>query len=86
MEHRKQHPLENEARIISDPNVLGGEPVIRGTRVPVSLILNLIAHDYTFARIVQAYPHITIDDVKAAIRYAEIQIGNQRTPSLIGQM
>jgi uncharacterized protein (DUF433 family) len=82
MDQRKSVHADNETRVISDPTVLGGQPVIRGTRVPVSLILNLLAHDYTIDRIVQAYPHLTVDSVKAAIRYAEVQVSSQPTPTL----
>ena len=53
-----------------DPEVLVGKPVITGTRIPVSLVLNLLAHDYTFDRIVEAYPILTADDIRAAIAYA----------------
>ena len=44
-----------------------GKPVVRGTRVPVSLILNLIAHGYTFERVVEEYPVLSEADVRAAI-------------------
>ena len=45
-----------EKLITVDPNVLVGKPVIRGTRIPVHLVLNLLAHSYDFARIIEAYP------------------------------
>ena len=60
----------NEARITINPNILVGKPVITGTRVPVYLILNLIAHGYDFDRIVEEYPNLTHEDVKAALLYA----------------
>ena len=56
-------------RIVVDPEILAGKPAIRGIRIPVTLILNLLAHDYTLDRIVQAYPVLTVEDVKAAISY-----------------
>lgn len=60
----------NRERIVRDPAILVGKPVIKGTRISVSLILNLLAHDYTFARIVEDYPQLTEDDIRAAITYA----------------
>lgn len=58
-------------RIVIDPKVLLGKPVIKGTRIPVSLVLNLLAHGYDFERIIQAYPILSREDIQAAIRYAE---------------
>lgn len=57
-------------RVRVDPDVLVGKPVVTGTRIPVSLVLNLLAHDYAFDRIVEAYPILTADDIRAAIAYA----------------
>jgi len=45
--------------------------VIKGTRIPVYLILNLLTHGYTQERIVKAYPQLTKKDIKAALEYAE---------------
>jgi uncharacterized protein (DUF433 family) len=61
-------------RVTVDPAVLAGQPVIRGTRIPVYLILNLLGHGYSFDRIVQAYPELTVADAKAALRYSESRL------------
>ena len=58
-------------KIIVDPEILAGKPVIAGTRIPVYLILNLLAHGYDFDRIIKAYPILTKADVKTAIEYSE---------------
>ena len=62
------------SRIVTDPSILAGKPVVAGTRIPVSLILNLLAHGYDVQRVVQAYPTLTADDVKAALLYAAAQL------------
>jgi len=54
-----------------NPQTLVGKPVIKGTRIPVYLILNLVAHGYDFERVIQAYPELTKEDIKAALEYAE---------------
>lgn len=59
-----------EERIIIDPKILAGKPVIRGTRIPVYLVLNLLAKGKTKKEIIQDYPELTEDDVAAAINYA----------------
>ncbi|MBI4135553.1 DUF433 domain-containing protein [Candidatus Uhrbacteria bacterium] len=69
MEHTKQAAIE---RIETNPNILLGKPVIKGTRIPVSLVLNLLAHGYTTKRVVEAYPQLTLEDVRAAIEYAAV--------------
>jgi uncharacterized protein (DUF433 family) len=70
-------------RIVVDPEILAGKPAIRGTRIPVTLILNLLAHGYTFDRIVQAYPVLTVEDVKAAVAHAESHLRRPMVPSRI---
>ena len=52
------------ARIASNPKILGGKPVIRGTRIPVSLILNFVANGMVFREILQEYPQLSEDDLK----------------------
>ncbi len=56
-------------RIVVDSHILVGKPVIAGTRIPVSLILNLLGNGYSFDRIIEAYPVLTKEDLKAALRY-----------------
>lgn len=58
-------------KIIVDPKILAGKPVIKGTRIPVYLILNLLANGYNFDKIIEAYPRLNKQDIEAAIRYSE---------------
>lgn len=74
--------MTHQEHIEARHDVLGGKPVVRGTRVPVSLILNLLANGYTVARIVEAYPVLTTDDVLAAVEYAEHVISRERVIDL----
>lgn len=57
-------------RITFDPNVMAGKACIRGLRVTVSLVLNLVANGMTAEQIVGAYPYLEIEDVHQALRYA----------------
>jgi len=54
-----------------NPQILVGKAIIKGTRIPVYLILNLVAHGYSFERIIQAYPELTKGNIRAALEYAE---------------
>lgn len=62
---------EIEARIVRDPGILVGKPVVRGTRIPVSLILNYIEHGRTVEELIDDYPVLTKEDVEAAVAYAK---------------
>jgi uncharacterized protein (DUF433 family) len=56
-------------RISIDPNVCFGKPCIRGTRIWVSLILDFLASGETAEQILEEYPHLTAEDIRAAIAY-----------------
>jgi len=60
--------------IVIDQKILAGKPIIKGTRIPVVLILNLLENGYTIGRILTAYPNLTKKDVLAAIDYAKKRI------------
>ncbi|MCK5561374.1 MAG: DUF433 domain-containing protein [Thermoplasmata archaeon] len=57
-------------RIEVNPDILSGKAVIRGTRIPVYLILELLSADYDFNKIIKTYPSLTKQDIEAAIAYA----------------
>jgi len=56
-------------RIEVNPKILAGKPVIKGTRIPVYLILELLAAGYNFKRIMKAYPALKEEDIRAAVEY-----------------
>jgi uncharacterized protein (DUF433 family) len=58
-------------RIVVDPRIMVGKPVIRGTRIPVDTIIHRIAQGGTIKELLEDYPKITRLDVKAALEYAE---------------
>lgn len=57
-------------RITHDPNVMGGRACVRGMRIPVGLIVNLVANGMSTAEIQSEYPDIEDDDVRQALQYA----------------
>ncbi|GMV95223.1 MAG: hypothetical protein AMXMBFR82_50010 [Candidatus Hydrogenedentota bacterium] len=59
-----------EDRIIIDPNILVGKPVVRGTRLSVEFIVSLLAEGWTEHQILENYPGLTHDDIIACLRYA----------------
>ena len=61
---------ESFDRITFDSAIMGGRACIRGTRIPVSVIVSQIAHGATFEEVLAEYPDLERDDVKQAIEYA----------------
>jgi uncharacterized protein (DUF433 family) len=57
-------------RIAVDPKVLTGKPVVRGTRISVELVVDLLAAGWSHEQILTSYPHLTEEDVRACLRYA----------------
>lgn len=62
--------MDWRARIVADPNVLVGKPVIKGTRISVELVMDLLAAGYTPEQIRQQYDHLTPEDIQACLAYA----------------
>jgi uncharacterized protein (DUF433 family) len=57
-------------RVVSNPKVMLGKPVIKGTRLPVALIVEKVAYGATLGDLRLDYPFLTEDDVRAALLYA----------------
>ncbi len=58
-------------RIAVDPGILGGKPCVRGTRIPVTMVLELIEDGLTFQQVIEEYyPQLTDEDIKACLQYA----------------
>jgi len=56
--------------ITADPRVLAGKPIIKGTRIAVEFILELLANGWTFEDILKNYPQLKREDLAAALKYA----------------
>lgn len=57
-------------RITFEPEIMRGQACIRGMRIPVSLVVNLIAHGKTAADIIDEYPDLTPEDISQSLEYA----------------
>jgi uncharacterized protein (DUF433 family) len=57
-------------RITVDPRVLVGKPVVKGTRVAVELVVDLLAQGWTQEQILDSYPNLTAEDIRACLAYA----------------
>jgi len=64
-------------RITYNPNILGGKPIIRGTRISVQFILELLGAGMSTSEIIEEYPHLKRDDILAAASYAANTVANE---------
>lgn len=68
--------------IVTDPKILGGKPVIKGTRISVGFVLKLISSGWDMGKILENYPHLTREGITAAIEYASEVVEGERTFNL----
>jgi len=71
-----------KSRIELDPKVCNGKPVIRGTRIPVSVILEQVAEGVSWDQLLADYPEIEKEDIQAALIYARESIDNAEIKEL----
>jgi uncharacterized protein (DUF433 family) len=76
----RERPLNNRVEINVD--VMQGKPVIRGTRIPVEILLRKLAEGATTADLIDAYPRLAPDDIRAALDYAADTIAHEMTLAL----
>ncbi len=59
-----------QEHIIIDPEILAGKPIVKGTRLAVEFIIELLANGWSEANILKNYPGLTLEDIKACLAYA----------------
>ena len=67
-------------RITFDPQVMGGRACIRGMRIPVSLVVKLVANGMTLEQILHEYPDLETDDIYQALQYAADLVDEELHP------
>ena len=65
------------SRIHIDPSIMMGKPVVRGTRITVELLLRKLAEGASEADILRDYPHITTEDIRAAVAYGAASVAHE---------
>ena len=70
--------LTDHDRIVQDPDIMVGKPVVRGTRIPVEVVIGKLAENPDLDDLFAAYPRLTLDDVKACLTYANALVGKTR--------
>ena len=64
-------------QVTAHPDILGGKPIIAGTRISVELILGLLANGVTQREIIKEYPSLTKESIKAALEFAQAAVKNE---------
>jgi len=70
-------------RISIDPQICHGKPCIKGTRIPVFVILDALAAGMTHQEIIEEYPPVTEEDIQAALFYASLVTQQEEVPLLM---
>ena len=75
----KTHHENTTERIVQIPGILGGKPVIKGTRIPVDLILERLTVDLDLKTLFEDYPELTEADIKACIAFAKELVDDEES-------
>jgi uncharacterized protein (DUF433 family) len=70
--------LDPDARIVLDPAILSGKPIVRGTRISVAHVVGLLAQGWTASTILDQHPTLSQDDIAACLAYAHRLLESER--------
>jgi uncharacterized protein (DUF433 family) len=70
--------MEWQEHIVVDPKVLVGKPIIKGTRIAVEFVVDLLARGWTVEEILKEYDHLTREDIRACLAYASELLRTER--------
>lgn len=70
--------MEWNDRIVMDPGVLTGKPIIKGTRISVELVIDLLARGWSHEQVIEQYDHVTREDIQACLAYASAMLKSEK--------
>jgi uncharacterized protein (DUF433 family) len=70
--------MDWQYRITLDPNVLVGKPVVKGTRIAVEFVIDLLGRGWTVEQVLEEYDHLTAADIQACLSYASDVLKSER--------
>jgi len=70
--------MDWETRITLNPDILVGKPIIKGTRIAVEFIIDLLAQGWGIDEILRNYPGITVEDIQACLSYASVMLKSEK--------
>jgi uncharacterized protein (DUF433 family) len=75
---REETGMQWQERITVDPKILVGKPVIKGTRIAVEFVIDLLSRGWTVEQVLQEYEHLTAEDVQACLAYASETLKSEK--------
>jgi uncharacterized protein (DUF433 family) len=75
--------LDWQERIVIDPDILAGKPIVRGTRLAVEFIIDLLAQGWTEAELLRNYPGLAHEDVQACLGYASATLKAEKVYPMV---
>ena len=78
-----EYKIDYKERIIIDPGILVGKPIIKGTRLAVEFIIDLLANGWTKDEILRNYPGLTQEDIQSCLAYASQLLHEEKVYSLL---
>jgi len=66
------------SRISSDPEIFNGKPCVKGTRIPVWLVIGMLGDGMTETEVLDSYPSLTEDDIYACLKFASLKMDYER--------
>ena len=70
--------MEWNDRIVMDPGVLTGKPIVKGTRISVELVIDLLARGWSHEQVIEQYDHVTTEDIQACLAYASAMLKSEK--------
>ena len=70
--------MDWKSRIVIDPNILVGKPVIKGSRIAVEFVLELLGQGWSIDQVLKEYDHLTAEDIQACLAYAGDMLKSER--------
>lgn len=67
-------------RVVADHRIMGGVPCVRGTRIPVSTVVGLLAQGQTVEQILADHPQLVAEDVQASLEFAALAVSERQVP------
>ena len=71
--------MQNQQYIERNPEIMMGKPVIKGTRITVELVVRKLANGYTVRDLLKSYPHLSEEQISAALEYTADMLANEET-------